>query len=90
MEFPTELLLLVTLITPVIIGLSEVAKQTIRIPKNMIPVVAIFIGIIVGAAAAPFTSVDVYIRVWAGAIAGLTSVGLYESGKTRSGYTKDQ
>lgn len=89
MEFPAELLLLVTLISPVIIGLSEVAKQTVRIPKNMIPLVAIFIGILVGIAAAPFTTVDIYIRIWAGVIAGLASVGLYESGKTRNGYTKE-
>lgn len=89
MEFPAELLLLVTLISPVIIGLSEVAKQTVRIPKNIIPLVAIFIGIIVGIAAAPFTTVDIYIRIWAGVIAGLTSVGLYESGKEREGYTKE-
>lgn len=89
MEFPAELLLLVTLISPVIIGLSEVAKQTVRIPKNMIPLVAIFIGILVGIAAAPFTTVDIYIRIWAGVIAGLASVGLYESGKTRDGYTKE-
>lgn len=89
MEFPAELLLLVTLISPVIVGLSEVAKQTVRIPKNMIPLVAIFIGILVGIAAAPFTTVDIYIRIWAGVIAGLASVGLYESGKTRDGYTKE-
>lgn len=89
MEFPGELLLLVTLISPVIIGLSEVAKQTVRIPKNIIPLVAIFIGIIVGIAAAPFTTVDIYIRIWAGVIAGLASVGLYESGKSRDGYTKN-
>ncbi|WP_031423032.1 holin [Exiguobacterium sp. NG55] len=89
MEFPGELLLLVTLISPVIIGLNEVAKQAVRIPKRMIPVVAIFIGILVGIASAPFTTVDVFIRIWAGAIAGLTSVGLYESGKSRDGYTKE-
>lgn len=89
MEFPAELLLLVTLISPVIIGLNEVAKQTVRIPKNIIPLVAIFIGILVGIAAAPFTTVDIYIRIWAGVIAGLASVGLYESGKERKGYTKE-
>lgn len=89
MEFPAELLLLVTLISPIIIGLSEVAKQTVRIPKNMIPVIAILIGVFVGIATAPFTTVDIYIRIWAGAIAGLTSVGLYESGKTRNGHTKE-
>lgn len=89
MEFPAELLLLVTLISPVIIGLSEVAKQTVRIPKNIIPLVAIFIGIMVGIAAAPFTTVDIFIRIWAGVIAGLASVGLYESGKERDGYTKE-
>ncbi|AYP68455.1 holin [Exiguobacterium phage vB_EalM-137] len=89
MEYPTELLLLVTLIAPVIIGLNEVAKQSINIPKNLIPLVALFIGILVGILAAPFTTVDIYVRIWAGAIAGLTSVGLYESGKTRNGYTKE-
>ncbi|TCI25590.1 holin [Exiguobacterium sp. SH5S4] len=89
MEYPTELLLLVTLIAPVIVGLNEVAKQSINIPKNLVPLVALFIGILVGIAAAPFTTVDIYVRIWAGAIAGLTSTGLYEVGKQREGHTKE-
>lgn len=89
MDYPQELLLLVTLITPVIVGLNEVIKQSISIPKNLIPLVALFVGILVGLAAAPFTSVDIFVRIWAGAIAGLSSTGLYEVGKHRDRYTKE-
>ncbi|WP_215113431.1 holin [Exiguobacterium sp. s63] len=88
MTYPSELLLLVTLITPVIVGLSEVAKQTVSIPKNLIPLVALVIGVLVGIAATPFTTVDMYVRIWSGAIAGLASTGLYEVGKQRDGKTK--
>lgn len=89
MEYPTELLLLVSLIAPVVVGLNEVIKQSLNIPKNLIPLVALFIGLLVGVVAEPFSTMDVYLRMWAGVIAGLSSTGIYEVGKKREGHTLD-
>lgn len=82
-------LTLATILVPFITALTQLAKNTVSIPKNYIPLVALIIGLLIGFAAAPFTDLNVVLRLWAGGIAGLSSTGLYEAVKQRSGQSKE-
>lgn len=72
-----NILLLVSVITPIITALVNVVKQA-PINKNWIPVVAVVLGLLVGFAATPFTDLDMVTRLWAGGLAGLAATGFYE------------
>lgn len=69
-----------TVLSPVILGLVELIKVSTTFKKNLIPIVALFIGLGIGAASGTFTDLDLEMRIWAGGIAGLSSTGLYELG----------
>lgn len=83
-----EMALLISFLTPVIVGLVEVAKQVFTMPKNFVPLIAVAVGLIAGFVAAPFVELDWTLRLWAGAIAGLASTGLYETQTKREGQTR--
>lgn len=86
----TEILFLVSILTPFITALTEVVKKAVNTPLNIVPVIALFIGLLVGFAAQPFSDLDLFLRLWAGAIAGLTATGLYEVVKQRDGESKEE
>lgn len=75
-----EILLLATAIALVVGGVVEAIKRATNVNKRYLPVVAIAVGILVGAAAY-FLDAEIGLRMWAGGIAGLMSVGLFETGK---------
>ncbi|WP_172369556.1 holin [Sporosarcina jiandibaonis] len=75
-----EILISATAIAIVVTGLVQVFKQATNINKRYLPLMAIIIGILVGAAAY-FLDAELGLRMWAGGIAGLMSVGLFETGK---------
>ena len=79
-----------SVLAPVVLALVQVVKTSFPLPKNFIPLLGLLLGIIVGYLAYPFTDLSIPIRMWAGALAGLTSVGLFETFNTRSGLTTDQ
>ncbi|SES02422.1 holin [Salipaludibacillus aurantiacus] len=81
-----EVLMLATIIAPVVTGVVQGIKKTGFLNKQFAPLVAIIIGLLLGAAAFPFADVDMAERLWAGGISGLASVGLFELGKK----TKDE
>lgn len=84
-----QMLALVTFVAPVVTGLVEIVKRAVALKNNLIPLVALVVGVVVGFAAQPiFPDVDLYLRLWAGGLAGMTSVGLYEFGTKREGTTK--
>jgi peptidoglycan biosynthesis protein MviN/MurJ (putative lipid II flippase) len=83
-----ELMVLVTVLGPVITGLVAVIKNAVKLQNNYIPLVALVVGVVVGFVAQPITDLDLYLRLWAGGIAGLVSVGLYEVGVKREGESK--
>lgn len=88
-ELMVQVLLLSTVVAPVVTGLVEIFKRAVAFPTNYVPLVALVLGIVVGFVAQPiFPDVDLYLRLWAGGIAGMTSVGLYETTTTRTGTTK--
>lgn len=85
-----EVLIFATIISPVILGLVELIKQTVNFPRNLVPLVALVVGLLVGFAGQPFTDLDLTLRLWAGGLAGLAATGLFELFTTSKGYTKSE
>lgn len=85
----TEVLIFASIITPIITALVEVIKRTANIPINYIPVISLTVGLLVGYTGQPFTELAVDLRLWAGGLAGLASVGLFEVVKQREGNSKE-
>ena len=79
-----DVLVFATVISPIIMGLVQMVKQTTSIPVNYIPWLAILIGLFVGFSAQPFTELDLVLRLWAGGLAGLSATGLFELVNDRS------
>ncbi|MET3504926.1 holin [Halalkalibacter oceani] len=82
-------LLFATVISPIILALVELLKRSVSLPKNIVPLVSLIIGLIVGAASYPFTELELILRLWAGALAALAATGLFELGNERAGRTKE-
>ncbi|WP_433946904.1 holin [Paenibacillus sp. SN-8-1] len=79
-----------SLIAVFVLAVNQLVKTTVNIPKNLVPVVGLVIGLLVGAAAYPFTDLDLTLRLWAGGLAGLSATGMFELGfKNREGTTKE-
>ncbi|MGG1613528.1 holin [Paenibacillus phoenicis] len=73
-----------------VLALVQLVKTTVNLPKNIVPLIGVVIGILVGAAASPFTDLDLVLRLWAGGVAGLSATGLFELGfNRREGNTKN-
>ena len=75
-----EILAMATVIAPVTAGVVEVVKQATQVNNRYLPAVATILGMGLGAAAY-FLDAELGLRVWAGGISGLASVGLFELGK---------
>ena len=88
-EVMMSVLLFATIITPIATALVELIKKTINIPVNFLPLISLITGLVVGLAAEPFTDLDVVLRLWAGAFAGLSGTGLYELFTKREGTSKE-
>ncbi|TGB05481.1 holin [Halobacillus salinus] len=82
-----QVLIFATVISPFVAGILEVIKRLAALPKNFIPLIAVVIGVVLGAVAYPFTDMDVALRLWAGAGAGLSATGLFELVQKRQGRT---
>ncbi|MFD2046003.1 holin [Ornithinibacillus salinisoli] len=79
-----EILAVATVIAPVTAGAVQAVKSATGINKRYIPVMAMAVGIGLGAAAF-FVDIGLGERIWAGGISGLASVGLFELGKNSKG-----
>lgn len=75
-----EILAMATIIAPVTSGVVQVVKQATQVNNRYLPAVATILGMGLGAAAY-FMDAELGLRVWAGGISGLASVGLFELGK---------
>lgn len=75
-----EILAMATVIAPVTAGVVEAVKQATQVNNRYLPAVATILGMGLGAAAY-FLDAELGLRVWAGGISGLASVGLFELGK---------
>ncbi|MGF6356752.1 hypothetical protein ABIE27_004676 [Paenibacillus sp. 4624] len=68
----------------------QFVKKTVNIPANIVPAVGLVLGLLIGMASYPFTSLDLTLRLWAGGLAGLSATGLFELAfSKRPGTTKD-
>ena len=76
-----EILIIASIITPVTSGIVQAIKKATNINENLLPIVAVLVGIILGILATFLVDVDLVIRIWAGAISGLASTGLFELSK---------
>lgn len=83
-----QVLMFATVILPIVTAVVELIKRSINLRDNIIPAISLFIGLVIGAAASPFTDMDLVLRLWAGGFAGLAGTGLFELMKQRDGYTK--
>ena len=83
-----QVLIFATILAPITTALVELAKRTVSLPKNLVPLISFIVGIIVSAVAYPFTDLDLVLRLWAGGFAGLAGTGLFELTNKRTGTTK--
>ncbi len=74
----------------IILALVQLVKSTVPIPKNIVPVIGVVVGLLIGWAAAPFTDLELVLRLWSGGLAGLSATGLFELAlSNRQGTTKE-
>jgi len=86
----TEILTFATVILPFVTALTQLVKASVKMPKNLVPLIALILGLVLGYAATPLTDLDWVLRLWGGGLAGLASTGLYELAfNPRSGSTKE-
>jgi len=86
----TDVLAFASILAAFVLAGVQLVKTTVNIPKNLIPLIGVAIGVLIGWAAAPFTELGTVLRLWAGALAGLSATGLFELAfNNRPGGTKD-
>lgn len=83
-----QVLIFATVLLPIVTALVEGIKKSVKLPVNILPVISLVVGLAIGAAAYPFTDMDLILRLWAGGFAGLAGTGLFELVKNRVGTTK--
>ena len=84
-----QVMIFATVIAPITLAVVEMLKKTINIKVNLLPFISLIVGLVIGFAAEPFTDLDLVLRLWAGAFAGLSGTGLYEVFKKREGTSKE-
>jgi hypothetical protein len=83
-----QVMIFATVLSAVVVALLQMVKTTVSVPKNLVPIIGLVIGLIVGALGYIFTDLELAPRLWAGAFAGLASTGLFELIKNNPGNTK--
>lgn len=86
----TEVLIFATVLAPIILALVQLIKKTVNIKNSLVSLIAFAVGLFVGAVAAPFTDLDIVLRLWAGGLAGLSATGLFELMDSQDGTTKEE
>ncbi|WP_376699976.1 holin, partial [Listeria innocua] len=85
LNIETDLLTYITLLSVATTALSEVIKKMNIIPVRFIPLTSLVLGIILGACATFLSGAGTLAEMmWAGGIAGLGGVGLFEQFTNRS------
>ncbi|MBY9082396.1 holin [Paenibacillus sp. HN-1] len=86
----TDVLAFASVLAVFVLAGVQFIKTTISVPKNIIPLIGVVIGLVIGWAAAPFTDLELVLRLWSGALAGLSATGLFELAFNKSaGNTKE-
>lgn len=77
-------MLLASIVLLVVNGFIEVVKRLFNVNKRFLPAIAVVVGAVIGALAI-FLDADLITRIWAGIVAGMSSVGLFELSKNAKG-----
>lgn len=77
-EMLDHVLAFASVLTVFVIALVQLVKQLKVLPAKAIPLAGLGIGLVLGAAAYPFSSLGLELRLWAGGLAGLSATGLFE------------
>ncbi|MEC0092928.1 holin [Paenibacillus macquariensis] len=73
-----DVLSFATLLSVFVMAVVQLVKITINLPKNIVPLVGVLIGLLLGLAFYPFTDLQTVERLWGGGLAGLSATGLFE------------
>lgn len=76
-----NILTFASILAPIVIAVVQTVKKAFNPKTRYLPLIALGVGIILGALATPLIEADILVRLWAGAIAGLSSMGLYDLSK---------
>lgn len=74
----SNVLVFASAFAPIVTAVVQAIKTALNIPSRYIPLVALFIGVLMGAGIQPLVQLDFVHCLWAGGISGLSSVGLFE------------
>lgn len=77
-----DVLIFATVIAPIVLAFVELVKRTKSVDERYLSLVALALGLTIGVLSAPFSDLEVTLRLWSGALAGLASVGLFELSTT--------
>ncbi|MEB8071557.1 holin [Staphylococcus xylosus] len=81
------------IISVITIALTQVIKKSSVVPKNIIPIISMVIGVVVGGITVFIpeivTELSLAGRLLAGLISGLMATGIWETLRTREGSTKE-
>ncbi|MNP22132.1 Phage holin [compost metagenome] len=89
-EILDDVMAFASILAVFVLALVQLVKNSINIPRNAVPMIGLLIGLLIGAAAYPFTELDIVLRLWAGGLAGLSATGLFELVfNNRPGTTKE-
>lgn len=87
----TQVLSFASILAVFVMSIVQLVKTTLNINKNLVPLVGILVGLLIGVVAYPFTDMDLVLRLWSGGLAGLSATGLFELAfNKRDGNTKDK
>lgn len=76
-----EVLAFATVILPIVTAVVEAVKRGLHLDTRYAPLLSIILGIAIGVLAYPFTDFGLAERLWAGALAGLGAMGLFDLGQ---------
>lgn len=76
-----EVLAFATIILPIVTAVVEAVKRGLHLDTRYAPLLSIILGIAIGVLAYPFTDFGLVERLWAGALAGLGAMGLFDLGQ---------
>lgn len=73
-----EIILFATILAPIVLSVIELGKRTFNLPKRLVPIVGVILGMLVATAAGTFSDLSLEMRLWAGFLSGLSATGLFE------------
>lgn len=81
MNLSSEVMAFASFLAVVLSPLVQVIKVSFQPNERLVPIISIIMGLLIGLVAYPFSDMTLILRLWAGGIAGLMAVGLFETGK---------